>query len=446
MPEPALAVSRLSPTDEITYDYPLQPWVVCFAASLFFFFEFIQLNLFNALSPALMQAFHISATRLGHLSANYFYANVIFLFPAGMLLDRISTRKVIILAMAASVICTFGFAASTALWQADVCRFVTGIAGSFCLLSNVRLASRWFEPRRMALIIGLIVTFAMLGGMIAQTPFTLLTDAVGWRMTILIDAAFGLVMLFLIVFFVRDYPPGQGSIFQDHQAQLHGLGLWRALLQTIKNRQNWFGGLYTSLMNLPIFLLGAMWGILYLVQIRGLSRPDASLVTSMLFIGTIVGSPVIGWLSDRIKRRRMPMVLGAIVSLILILLLMYEPNLSFLSLLLIFLGLGFITSTQIISYPLIAESNSLALTGTAEGMASVLIMAGGFTQPFFARLMEWRWWHHIVNHVPIFSPSDYQLALAIMPIAFVLALVIAYFVRETHCISYRERQNAKPSD
>ncbi len=105
----------------------------------------------------------------------------------------------------------------------------------------------------MALIIGLIVTFAMIGGFIAKTPFILLTDAVGWRMTILIDAAFGLVMLFLIVFFVRDYPPGQGSIFQNHQAQLHDLGFWHALPQTTKNRQNWFGGLYTSLINLPIF-------------------------------------------------------------------------------------------------------------------------------------------------------------------------------------------------
>ncbi len=57
-----------------------------------------------------------------------------------------------------------------------------------------------------------------------------------------------------------------------------------------------------------------MWGVLYLVQIRGLSRPDASLLTSMLFVGTIVGLPVIGWLSDRIKRRCMPMAFGAIVS------------------------------------------------------------------------------------------------------------------------------------
>lgn len=219
--------------------------------------------MFNVLSPNLMRAFHIGASCLGHLSENYFYANVIFLFPAGMLLNRVSTRKVIILAMAAaaSVVCTFSFAASTSIWQVDLCRFVTGIVGSFCLLSNVRLASRWFEPRQMALVIRLIVTLAMIGGMVAQTPFTFLTDALGWRMTLLIDASLGLIMLLLIVLLVKDFPRGQASLFREHQMYLHDLGLWRVLWRTVKNSQNliirW--GLYSSLMNFPIFFAGRLY-------------------------------------------------------------------------------------------------------------------------------------------------------------------------------------------
>ena len=440
---PAVAVQSADISSVVKYDYPLQPWVVCFSAALFFFFEFMQVNMFNALDPALIKTFHMSTVQLGHLSANYFYANVIFLFPAGMLLDRISTRKIIIVAMFTSVLCTFGFAASHAVWQAEICRFVTGIGGSFCLLSNVRLASRWFDPRRLALVIGLIVTFAMIGGMAAQTPFTLLTDSIGWRMTLMIDASVGLLMLGLIILLVQDFPSGGAKTHAEHQQLLRSIGFWKVLLQTIKNPQNWLGGLYTSLMNLPIFLFGAMWGSLYLVQIRHLSRPESSVVISMLFIGTIVGSPVIGWLSDKIRQRRLPMIVGAIVALGLILLLMYTPHLSFISLALLFLALGFITSTQIISYPLIAESNSLALTGTAEGLASVLIMAGGFTIPLFASLMGWYWSHPYMNHIPIYSSSDYRVALSIMPIGFVLGLIMSLLVRETRCISYKLRESEK---
>lgn len=416
----------------------IQPWVVVFSAALFFFFEFIQMNMFNALNPSLIKTFHIDATALGELSAYYFYAMVIFLFPAGMILDRVSTRKVIIIAMAASVICTFGFAASTALWQAKLCRFITGVSGSFCFLSNVRLASRWFELRRLALVIGLVVTFAMLGGMVAQTPLTVLTDHLGWRLTVTLNACFGVLLLVLIVIFVKDYPPSQTNDYFQQQKMLQTLGFWRTFHQTVKNLQNWCGGFYTAFMNLPIFLLGAMWGSLYLVQVRELTRPDASMVTSMLFFGTIVGSPVVGWLSDRWRRRQLPMVIGAVVALVLMLLLIYMPVLSFVPLLIIFFALGFITSTQIISYPLIAESNPLAITGSAEGMASVMIMAGGFTQPLFARLMEWHWHHQFIDNVPLFSLADYRTALAIMPIAFLLALVMSIIIRETFCVSCHE--------
>ena len=72
--------------------YGFRAWLVVFSAALFFFFEFIQLNMFNALDPALIKSFHISGASLGNLSGNYFYANVIFLFTAGMVLALLSTE------------------------------------------------------------------------------------------------------------------------------------------------------------------------------------------------------------------------------------------------------------------------------------------------------------------------------------------------------------------
>ncbi|WP_304985712.1 hypothetical protein [Coxiella-like endosymbiont] len=141
MVEPALTVSMMN-SKSITYDYPVQPWDVYFTASLFFFFECVQLNMFNVLGPDLMRDFHIRATCLGHLSANYFYANVRFSVSCwDALFNRVSTRKVIILAMAASIVCTFGFAVSTSIWQVTHVVLLPELRDPFCLLSNVCLAS-----------------------------------------------------------------------------------------------------------------------------------------------------------------------------------------------------------------------------------------------------------------------------------------------------------------
>jgi MFS family permease len=260
---------------------------------------------------------------------------------------------------------------------------------------------------------------------------TLLTDYLGWRPALYINSGLGLLLLIVIIIYVQDFPQNLGTIsLESHRAQLQALGFWNALWQTVGNRQNWLSGLYTSLMNLPIFLLGAMWGSLYLVQMHNLTRAQSSYVTSMIFIGTIIGSPVLGWFSDRIGRRVWPMIVSAVLSLIVILLLMYMPHLTLWTLMLLFFLLGFITSAQIISYPLIAESNPSALVGSAGGLASTLIMAGGISQPFFGWLMELNWNGAKIAEVPVYSAHDYHLALAIMPIGFVIALVAAFFLRE----------------
>ena len=80
-------------------DRTFQAWLVILSASLYFFYEFIQLNLFNAIDVPLMRDFHLGAAGLGQLASLYFYANATFLFPAGIMLDRFSTRRLLLVAV-----------------------------------------------------------------------------------------------------------------------------------------------------------------------------------------------------------------------------------------------------------------------------------------------------------------------------------------------------------
>lgn len=413
----------------------LRASIVVFTSALFFFYAFLQLNVYNPLVPYLLQTFKLTALELGNLSAYYFYGNLLFIFLGGIILDRVSTRKVILTFMTLLVVATFLFATAHHIFLATISRFITGICGAFCFLSSFRLACRWFPPKGLALVVGLIVTIAMLGGTVAQTPMTLLIEAFGWRHALIIDGFLGLIILIVIFLVVHDYPPGSEHMIQQHKNTLEQLGFWQSLKKTILNIQNWLAGIYTSLLNLPIFLLGAIWGNLYLEQIHHLTPSEASFITSMLFIGTIVGSPVLGWFSDSINLRKLPMILFAILSLITMLLIIYLPKLSVPLGMFLFFLLGFTTSAQIISYPLIAESNSPALTGTASGLASTLIMAGGLSQPFFGWLIELNWDKHVVNGVPQYGLHNFQTALLIMAVAMIIGLMAACFLKETHCRS-----------
>jgi MFS family permease len=430
-----MTMTMIASSEKTTYKK--RAWVVTLTAALFFFYEFIQLNLFSAIDTVLMKDFELDAVQLGQLAAMYFYGNALFLFPAGNLLDRYSTKGLLLLAVALCTLGTFIFAMAHTYLLAAVGRFLVGISASFCFLSCIRLASRWFPTRQMATVTGVVVVLAMLGGLVAQTPFTLLTAAVGsWRTAVLFDVALGVVIFIAIACIVQNRPPDARAESALDQQQLHTLGLWQCIKLAALNPQNWLGGLYTSLMNLPVFVLGGLWGIHYLTAVRHLSLVQASYGTTAFFVGVMIGSPLFGWFSDRIGRRVLPMIIGAMLSLIVILLLMYLPTLALHTIITLFFLMGVVTSSQVLTYPTIAELNPTYLTSTAVSIDSITIMSSGFVcLPFFGWLMQHSATHQIVNGTHLYSMHDFHYAMWMMPLAFAVSLFITQFIRETYCQS-----------
>ena len=410
-------------------------WVVIICASLFFFYEFVQMNMFNTINANLMSAFNINASQVSNLSAFYFYADVIFLFPAGIILDHFSTRKLIAVALSLCTIATIGFSLAHSYAFAAAMRTLSGIGAAFCFLSALRLATRWFEPKQLALATGFIVTMAMVGGMVAQTPIAILVQHYSWRHTVFADGLVGIVFVIVILWQIRDFPRGS-NIQQTTENDLQKMGFWPSIFAAWKNPQNWLGGLYTSFLNLPILIIGALWGTQFLVQVHHLSPEKAGVISMMLFLGTIIGSPLLGWISDSMRSRKKPMIICAILSIILVLIIMYTPHASFITLFILFLALGLSTSGQIISYPLIAESNPNCLAGSATGWAAVLIMGGGaFGQPLFGWLLDKHWDGVKAHGVPVYTAANYHFAWLIFPIMFVLALIISFIIKDTGCKS-----------
>ncbi len=420
--------------------HELRSWLVCLSAASFFLYEFIQMLCLNSMNGEVMAAFHISATELGWLSSVYFMSNVLFLFPAGQLIDRYSVKRLILIFMALCITGTVLFSQTTGFGLALFFRFITGIGSAFCFLCSMRLASRWFLPHRMALISGSIVTMAMLGGWIAQAPFAALVSLVGWRHALLFDAAFGVLLWLSILMIVREYPPEELRTYENDHSQLQRLGWVSSMKKAYGRKQNWLCGIYTDFMNLPIFLLGGLWGGLYLMQIQHLPKIMATQVAGMLFFGTIIGAPLVGYISDKLSSRKLPMWIGAIVSLVLILMLIYL-QLDARTLSVIFFLLGLSTSTQVLSYPTVTESNPHALTAMSVSVVSFCVISGGaMFEPLFGWLMDLKWDQTIANGVRLYSNTDLYRGLLIMPIAFILAGLMLLGIRETFCKMFKEEK------
>ncbi|CEG58498.1 MFS transporter [Legionella fallonii] len=405
----------------------LLPWLVCFAATMFFFYEFIQGNMFASIAASIMQDFQIQADKMAYLSSIYYLSNVIFLFVAGMVLDRYSIKNTILIAMFFCVISTFILAYSHSFYMALFCRFITGIGSAFCFLGPVRLASHWFPPKRMALVTGAIVTVAMTGGMVAQYPLTKLVAYVGWRQAVLDIGVLGFAMLVLMFFWIKERP--QVAVKKEGKP----IDILTAAKKAYLNTQYLRAALYTSLMNMAIAVFGAMMGTLYLEQRLSVSSEQASVINGMIFFGAIIGSPLIGWISDKVGLRVLPMKAGIIASMLTLLAVLYLP-VSYNTMAVLFFLLGFFTSAQVISYALVAESSSPVMTATAVSVISILTQ-GGFLvyQNLFSSLLTNYGGMHLINGVPVYQLEAYQYAATILPIGLLIAFLMLWGLRETRC-------------
>jgi MFS family permease len=176
-------------------------------------------------------------------------------------------------------------------------------------------------------------------------------------------------------------------------------------------------------------VLGALWGKDYLMQVNGFSAESASAINSMLFVGTIVGSFAVGIIADSFNQRKSVMIIGALLSFVVMLLIRFWSHADVNTMWILFLILGFTTSTQVLPYPIITKSNPLAVTGAALGMASVLIMAGGAVfQPIMGALLDL---HHGAASIPtVYHVADYQFAFTIFPLMVLFGLICAFLIRD----------------
>jgi MFS family permease len=409
-------------------------WTVTLIAALFFFYEFIQMNMFNSLANSFEQTFHLSALQLALVACFYFLSDTILLYPAGALSDYFSSKKLLILGMVMCILGTVLITLATNAWFLVVARFLAGTASAFCLLSILRLAAQWFPAVKMGQVTGVVVTLGMLGGAVSQTPLVWLIDALGWRNALHIVAGIGVLILLVIVIVVRDAPIQKCfALLQPAQTDQAPVGFGKGLWLIVRNVHNWWAGLYIATMNLPIMLLAGLFGTQTMQQTAGLTQSQGATVSMMVFIGTIVGSTVFGFATDWLKSRRIPMILAAVVSFLIFAVIMYVPALSYWDEIVLFFLLGLITAAQIIGYAVTRECNADSMVGSALGFVSVLIMAlPTVLQPLMGWVLSDAWAGQVKDGVNWYPLVAYHHALMILLIGFVVSILCACALPETY--------------
>ena len=164
----------------------------------------------------------------------------------------------------------------------------------------------------------------------------------------------------------------------------------------------------------------------------------AASINGMLFLGTLLGGPLMGRWSDRLGQRLLPMKAGMSGALVVLLIILYLP-VSAGVMTLLFALLGFFTSAQVISYAYVAESQPAYMTATAVSVVSICTQ-GGYVlyQNLFSQLLSWHGGVHYVAGIPVYSLGDYHMAALMLPIGLCVALCLMKGLKETYCRAAHE--------
>lgn len=404
--------------------YPLFVISLCAA---FLFYKYILQIYPSVITHELMREFELNGAGLGNLAATFYYAYMVTQIFVGILLDKYSLRW---LTSAAILSCALGimiFSQAHSLWIAQLSRGLMGVGVAFATVAYMKAAAVWFAPKQYALVGGLLATAAMAGAVFGQAPLAFFINLTGWRECLYITGIIGVVLAVLFVFIVRDKSASQNKL----DTKTSALITWREVISVFKSKQNWLLTFYGGLAFSPIAVFGGLWGNPFLQQAYQISSTEAASMVSLVFIGLGIGSPILGFFSDRLANRRNVMLGSTLISgcaLTAVLYLHPMPIWLLSSMLFIF---GFGLGSFMLVFAIGKEINKPVLTATVIAMINTSdALLDSLTEPGIGKLLDVWWDGKIVDGVHYFSLHSYHLALGVLPVYLAVATLLLFWVKD----------------
>lgn len=398
-------------------------------------------NYFLRVSPSvmqndLMQGLHINALEFGTLAAFYYWAYTPMQIPVGMIYDRFGARTIQFFACLTAVMGVYVFISADHYLTACLGRFMIGLGTAFAYIGVLKLASIWLPPNRFATVAGLTTAFGMLSAIFSDKYLTEFVQLIGYKHALHSTLIIGTALSILILFFTRSKPKNPLPHRIPYQINpINQMKVLESLRIVLTNQQIWLIGIIGCLFYLPASVFLDLWGIPYLKTVYHLSPDDAASAISWVFMGWIIAGPSIGALSDKLKRRRLPLTVCAFMATILLSIVFYIPGLSLTTLNILFFFYGIFCGAHPLCFALGKENCPHSISGTAVAITNTLIMLGGMVfQPIVGILLD-KHAQVLSNAETVYTSSDYTYALSIVPLGLLIAVFLTFFVKETYCES-----------
>jgi len=402
-------------------------------SSLFYCYTFTVQVIPSAISHDLIHDFVISTTTFGIFSSSFYWLYTSAQIPAGLLIDRFGSRISLTIATFTCGLGTVIFGLTHSIDMAILGRTLEGISAAFSFTGVIYLIVKWFPPAMLAMFIGLLQLTASVGAISGESVIANMLRHYSWRTIITTSGFIGIAIALIIWLVVKDHPTHRkNNISKNKKLEF---GMLQSIYIILSNPQTWYIALFAFCVWGPTLAFAALWGIPFLKTSLHISTFHAANTIAIIWIGIGLGSPTIGWLSDKIKRRCLPLIVTALLGLIAMYCVVYVPHLPRFILYITLFAIGIALSAQTLTFAIVKDNNPVDIISTANGFNNMaVVLSGVMLQPFIGKLLDMNFHGTIINGMKIYQPHNYHIAFSVLPVCFLIAAIIGiFFIKETHC-------------
>ena len=347
-------------------------FVLCAA---FYFVQYAIRAAPEVMSNDLARAFDINTIAVGGLSSSFFYTYAVFALISGAALDRFGARGPVpigaaIMALGALLFVADGFGA------AQIGRLLQGAGGAFALTGAVYVAAGGLPPSRLALAIGIAQGVGMLGAWAGQEVVSAALRGWGvpWQAVWITAAGIaGLIALFMLCTLPRRAASVPSSSLPAED-RLGFAGIVRPYRILLSNPRSWLCAVCSGCLFVPTTIGALIWRVPFYTSGLDIGYQYAVLSASMVPLGWVVGAPLLGWISDRIGRRKPVIVVGCLLLAGLEALVLFAPA-PIASYWAVNFAFGVASGAAMIPYSVIKEINLDTVKGSATGAMNLVVFA-----------------------------------------------------------------------
>ena len=406
--------------------------VIWSTLAAFYFYQFIARSSFiTVLSNEFMQYFGIDTTGLGFLGSCYYWIYTLMQIPAGIIVDKYSTKLV---ATLATLICSFGLFILILTSNSYVAGFgemLIGFGSAFAFVLAVKAITQWFHAGKVAIMTSLTMSIGCLGPVLGGPGVAYIVRSHNWLDVIRVYCFIGVGLAVLIWFVVKDRKDDSKERVSESFESNPEIGLVESLKLVLCSKQAWVLGLMTMAVYAPLSALGDLWGVMFIKVAYGLSPEMAALANNMLYLGVVIGSPAFAYAATVCGSFKKPMVvgvIGAFLSLFVIVYLSSYVNTFWLFVLLFATGFS---CGSMLAYPLGLALFPKSIGATITGFINMMSMVSGIILlPAVGSTVKYFWNGIIKNGLPVYTLSDFRWGLAWVLAFLGFGIVLSYFIKD----------------